>query len=82
MFRLYTRELKLKKQLIMSLAKVIEVLAEGKTIEQAVENSIKDASKSVEDIKHAYVKDFQAIVENNQIVKYRVNTKITFVVHN
>lgn len=66
----------------MSLAKVIEVLAEGNTIEQAVENSIQEASKSVEDIKHIYVKDFQAIVENNKVVKYRVNAKITFVVHN
>jgi dodecin len=66
----------------MSLAKVIEVLAEGNTIEQAVENSIQEASKSVEDIKHVYVKDFQAIVENNKVVKYRVNAKITFVVHN
>jgi len=64
----------------MSIAKVIEVLAEGNSIEGAVESGLAEASKTVNDIKHIYFRDFQAIVENNKVVKYRINAKITFVV--
>ena len=64
----------------MSLAKVIEVLAEGSSIEEAAENAVKEASETVRGIKHVYVKEFQGVVENNQIVRYRVNCKVTFVV--
>jgi len=35
----------------MSLAKVIEVIAEGPTMEEAVENAVIDASKTVHNIK-------------------------------
>lgn len=63
----------------MSLAKVIEVISEGETLENAVENAVSQASNTVQNIKHVYVKDFQAIVESNKISKYRVNAKITFV---
>ena len=64
----------------MSIAKVIEVLAEGSSIEGAVESGLAEASKTLSDIKHIYFRDFQAIVENNKVVKYRINAKITFVV--
>lgn len=64
----------------MSLAKVIEVLAEGSTIEKAVEAAVADASETVRNIKHVWVKDFQAIVENGSVQRYRVNCKVTFVV--
>ena len=64
----------------MSIAKVIEVLAEGSSLEDAIENAIADASKTVKNIRTAYVDDLQAIVENNAVTKYRVNVKITFVV--
>lgn len=64
----------------MSIAKVIEVLAEGDSIEAAVQNAVADASETVRNIRHVYMKEFQAIVENNKVTKYRINTKITFVV--
>lgn len=64
----------------MSVAKVIEILAEGDTIEAAVESAVNDVSKTVKNIKHVYVKDFQGLVENNKVVRYRVNAKVTFVV--
>lgn len=64
----------------MSIAKVIEVLAEGPTIEDAAQNAVTEASKSVNHIKHVYLSDTQAIVEDNRIAKYRVNAKVTFVV--
>lgn len=64
----------------MSIAKVIEVLAEGTSIEEAVEAAVTDASETVRNIKHVYVSDIQAFVENGSIQKYRVNCKVTFVV--
>lgn len=64
----------------MSLAKVIEVLAEGKTVEDAVQSAVNEASETVNNIKGVYVKDVQALVENNMVTGYRINAKITFVV--
>lgn len=63
----------------MSLAKVIEVIAEGSTMEEAVENSVVEASKTVHNIKSVYVENIQAVVEGKSIAKYRLNVKITFI---
>jgi len=63
----------------MSLAKVIEVIAEGETMEQAVENAVKQASRTVNNIKSIYVENITGVVESDQIVLYRVNAKITFI---
>jgi len=64
----------------MSLAKVIEILAEGTTIEKAIQAAVKEASDTVRNIKHVYVEGIQALVEDTKITKYRVNVKVTFVV--
>lgn len=64
----------------MSIAKVIEVLAEGESIEAACQNAVSEASNSVRNIAHVYVNEIQAKVENGQISTYRVNAKLTFVV--
>lgn len=64
----------------MSIAKVIEVLAEGDSIDAAVQAAVTEASETVRGIKQVYVESIQAVVENNQVVKYRINAKLTFVV--
>ncbi|GIV60036.1 dodecin family protein [Rhodocaloribacter litoris] len=64
----------------MSVAKVIEIIAEGESIEDAIRNGVAEAGKTVRNIRSVYVKDFQALVEDHQVVKYRVNAKVTFVV--
>ena len=64
----------------MSIAKVIEILAEGDSIEAAIQSAVSEASRTVRDIKHVYVEHIQAIVEDNQIQTYRINAKVTFVV--
>lgn len=64
----------------MSIVKVIEVLAEGKSIEAAMESAVKEASETVREIKSVYLENLQAIVEDGKIVKYRVNVKISFIV--
>ncbi len=65
----------------MAVVKVIEVLAQSdEGWEHAVEKALKEASQTVRNIKSIYVKDMQAIVEDNKITGYRVNTKISFMV--
>lgn len=64
----------------MSVVKVIEIHAEGSTIEAATEAALTEAAKTVEQIKALYIQDIQALVEKNKIVKYRVNAKISFVI--
>jgi len=65
----------------MSIAKVIEVIAESdKSWDDAAENAVKEASKSVKNIKSLYVQDMQANIEDGKITKYRLNAKITFVI--
>ncbi|MGD2165675.1 MAG: dodecin family protein [Anaerolineae bacterium] len=64
----------------MTIAKVLEVLAEGHSIEGAIQSAVSEAAETVRDIRHVYVEGVQAIVEDNEVVKYRVNAKITFLV--
>jgi flavin-binding protein dodecin len=65
----------------MSVAKVIEILAQSdKSWEDAAQNAVTAAARSVRNIKTVYVEGMQAIVEDDKIVGYRVNTKISFVV--
>ncbi len=63
----------------MSLAKVIEVIAEGNTMEEAVKNAVTHASKTVHNIRSVYCENIQGIVEDNRVTMFRVNAKITFV---
>lgn len=66
----------------MSVAKVIEVHAEGSTIEEAAEAALREASKTVDQIRSLYIEDIKVIVRDNKIAKYRLNTKVTFVIKN
>ena len=63
----------------MSVVKVIEVLAQSeKSFEDAVQTALREASRSVRNIKSIYVKEMQAIVDGDRIAEWRVNTKISF----
>ncbi|MEB8329874.1 dodecin family protein [Flavobacteriaceae bacterium KMM 6897] len=67
----------------MPVLKVIEILGNSKTsFEDAVQNVINEASKSVKDIKSVYIQEMQVSVKDNKISEYRVNTKITFGIKN
>lgn len=67
----------------MAIVKVIEVIAvSDKSFDDAVRNALNEAGKSVKNIKSIYVKEMNANVENNQIVSYGVNAKISFEVEN
>ncbi len=63
----------------MTTLKVIEVLAQSdKSWEDAAQNAIDEASKSVRGIQSIYIKETEATVENGKIAKYRINAKISF----
>jgi len=63
----------------VAIHKVIEVLSgSDKNWEDAADRAVKDAAKSLKGIKSIYIKNFQADVEDNKIVQYRINAKITF----
>jgi hypothetical protein len=65
----------------MAIVKVIEVLAQSReSWEDATRQAIMEASKTIRNIQNIYIKDFQAVVENDQVVAYRVNAKISFMV--
>lgn len=59
--------------------KVIEVLADSnKSWEDAAQQAVAEAGKSLRNVKSLYVKNFQAKVENDQIVEYRINGQLSF----
>lgn len=63
----------------MSVIKVIEVMGNSTvSFEDAVQNIINDASKSVKNIKSVYVQDMQVTVKNNKIDEFRVASKVSF----
>lgn len=63
----------------MAVLKVIEVLANsGKSWEDATKQAVKEASKSVKNIRSVYVQDQSASVKDGDISEFRVNVKITF----
>lgn len=65
----------------MTTLKVIEVLSQSDTSwEDAAQNAVSDAAKSVRGIKSIYIKELEAVVENNKVTQYRINAKISFMV--
>ncbi len=63
----------------MAVLKVIEVLSNSKkSWEDATAKAVKQASKSVKNIKSVYVQEQSAIVDGDAVVEFRVNLKLTF----
>lgn len=64
----------------MTMLKVIEVLAESdKSWEDAAQQAVANASKTVRNIKSIYLKNIEASVDGDKISKYRINAQISFV---
>ncbi len=63
----------------MSIFKVIEVIATSENSwEEATRNAVKNASKTIKNIKSVYVKEQKAMVTGENITEFRVILKITF----
>jgi flavin-binding protein dodecin len=65
----------------MAIVKVIEILAQSnESWEDATRQALAEVSKTVRNVQNIYIKDFQAVVDNNQVTQFRVNAKVSFLV--
>lgn len=63
----------------MSIVKVIEVIASSeKSIEDALQQAVAEASKTIRNIDSVYVKDIKAHVQDGKISSYGLICKISF----
>jgi flavin-binding protein dodecin len=65
----------------MSVAKVIEISSSStKGIEDAVTDGLKRASKSVKNIKGAWVNEINVVTsDDGKVLEWRVNMRVSFV---
>jgi flavin-binding protein dodecin len=64
----------------MAVARVTEIIAASKrSFEDAVEQGVVRASKTLKNVEGAWVQDMKVVVEKGKIVEYRVNLKVTFI---
>ena len=63
----------------MSVVKVIELSAQSaEGYEDAVRQAVERASQTLRNIRSVWVKEFEAVVENDRVTQFRVNVKISF----
>jgi flavin-binding protein dodecin len=64
----------------MAVAKVTEIIAASpKSFEDAINNGIKRAERTLKNVSGAWVKGMSINLKNGKVHEYRVNLKITFV---
>ena len=64
----------------MSVARVTEISAtSSKSFDDAVQNGIKRAGETLDNIEGAWVQEMKVSCKNGKIDKYRVNIKVTFI---
>ncbi len=65
----------------MSVVKILELIGSSPDgWNEAVQNAVTEAAKTVKNIKGVHVKRCTAKVEDNKIVEYNANVKIAFIV--
>jgi dodecin len=63
----------------MSVARVTELSATSETgFEDAINQAVARATKTLRGVEGAWVKDQNVMIENGNIVGYKVNVEITF----
>ncbi|HET6681785.1 MAG TPA: dodecin family protein [Gemmatimonadaceae bacterium] len=66
----------------MSVAKVTEIISSSnKSFEDAIQQGISRANKTLKNVKGAWVKEQKIDVTNGSISQYRVVMKVTFVLN-
>ncbi len=64
----------------MSVAKVTEIIASSsKGFDDAVEQGVKRANKSLKNVKSVWIKEQKAVVDDGKISEYRVTMKVSFI---
>ena len=64
----------------MSVAKVTELsVTSTKSFEDAIQQGVERATKTLRNVKSAWVKEMRVSVEDNKVSEYQVNMQVTFV---
>ena len=64
----------------MAVARVTEIISGSKkSFDDAIEQGIARASKTLKNIEGAWVQDQKLVVQKGKIVEYRVAMKVTFI---
>jgi dodecin len=64
----------------MSVARIVEISSTSeKSFEDAIVQGVARASKTLRQIRSAWVKEQEAKIKDGKIVAYKVNLKVTFV---
>ena len=64
----------------MSVAKVTEITATStKSFEDAIKSGISHATKTLKNVRGAWISEQKIEITNNKISNYRVDMKVTFV---
>jgi flavin-binding protein dodecin len=65
----------------MSVVKVIELISKsGTSWEDAAQQAVAEAARTVRNIRDIYCADFRAKVDQNKIVEYKLTAKVSFLV--
>ena len=65
----------------MAIAKVVEVnSSSAKRFEDAIQTGIAKVTETVKNVQGAWINEQKVVIKDNQIVEYRVNLKISFLV--
>ena len=65
----------------MSVAKVSEISStSGKSFEDAIQQGLARASKTLRNVRGAWVKEQHVRCDNGKIVEYQVNMMVTFII--
>ncbi len=63
----------------MSIAKIVEISASSPdSFEDAIRQGIRRASETLDNIRGAWVSEQKVVIEDSEIVEYRVDLKLTF----
>jgi dodecin len=66
----------------MAIAKVTEIIASSNnSFEEALQQGIERANKTLKNVKGAWVKSQKVVVEDGKIVEYRLTMKVSFVLN-
>jgi len=64
----------------MSVARITEIVSSStRSFDDAVENGVERATKTLKNVTGAWVQDQKVVVEGGKISEYRVSLKVTFI---
>lgn len=66
----------------MSVARVSEIISSSpKSFDDAIDIGIARATKTLSNVKGAWIENMKVVVDDGKVSEYRVNMKVTFVLN-